>query len=306
MALNKLEKELVKLVYNSRKIDIMKVEKLFKLGANPNALECNEPEHSWDDEIYWETLFSECILASQEKNPDLYPLLELFIKYGLDVNKYGPSIIGDLYFVSDNNDIYELTKLILNNINRNVDLSLSLFSIGMEESYLNCAFDDMDNESNELFGVIELINAFTNNKPYKSFYKLPKKINEKFTKLSINGDFVVLDQKKVAVKYEKSKMNMITKIDMEKNTLIIKDNYSVYINNEDQNEYEDNIFTKYANQYFKNEKIVDLKFKHYSVEVDPKTLVSGRVVTINFTNNRAITIITVPHKAFIPCFKVFS
>lgn len=287
MALNKLENEILELVNNS-KIDILKVEELFKSGANPNALEYDEPDKGFNDDTYWSTLFSECIFASQEKEPDLYPLLELFIKYGLDANKYGTSIIGDFHFIGGKSDIYEMTKLMLDNMDRKTDMGEALSGIGTEDSYLTCSFDNMDSESNDLFGLYELIDAFKNNKPYKSFYKLPKKINEKFIKLNINGNFVILDKNKVAVKSEKSKMCMISKIEMEKNTLIVEDNYGVYINNEDQNNYEDNVFTKYANEYLKNEKIIDLKFKHYQIGLSPTSHAQGRVVTINFTNGKKL------------------
>jgi hypothetical protein len=73
---------------------------------------------------------------------------------------------------------------------------------------------------------------------------------------------------------------------MEKNNLIVEDNYTVYINNEDTHEYQENIFTEYANDYFKNEKVIDLKFKHYEIELSPNSHAQGRVVTINFTNGQ--------------------
>ena len=282
-----LEKEIIKLVDN-KIINLEKVEVLFKNGANPNALEYINPDKGFNDDTYWDTLFSECIFEAQDKKPNLYPLLEMFIKYGLDVNKYGPSIIGDFHFVMGKSNIFEMTKLILDKMDKNIDISQALSNIGTEESYLNCCFDDMDYESNDLFGLYELIVAFANNKPYKSFYRLPRKLNEKFMKLDIGGVFVTLEKNKVTVKSDKHKMCMISKIQMEKNTLIVEDNYGVYINNEDQNEYKDNVFTEYANKHFKNEKIIDLTFKHYQIELSPTSHAQGRVVTINFTNHKKL------------------
>ena len=285
MALNRLENEIIELV-NNKKIDVFKAEELFKAGANPNALEYDEPDRPFDDEFLWSTFFSECVYASQEKNPDLYPLLELFIKYGLDTNKYGPSIIGSFIFIGENNDIYEMTKLMLNNMDNKTDVDRALSQIGTEESFLGL-FDDTYSESNDLFGLCELIEAFADNKPFNSFYRLPKKINEKFIKFNVSGDFVILNRNKVAVS-ESSEKPMISKIEMEKNDLIVIDNYGVYINNDDQNKFEDNVFTEYANYNFKDEKIIDLKFKHYEVELSPTSYLTVRVVIINFTNNKRL------------------
>ena len=215
-------------------------------------------------------------------------MLELFIKYGLDVNKYGPSIIGDFHFIRGNNDIYEMTKIMLDKMDRKTNIHEAISGIGVESSYLNCSFDCMDAESNDLLGLCIMLEDFTKNKPYKSFYKLPKKINEEFKRINIKGDFVVLEKNKIAVDSKSSRNYFITKIEMNNHDLIVEENCDVYINDEDDEEFTENIFTQYANEYFKGEKIVDLKFKHYEVELDPKTHAQGRVVTINFTNNKKL------------------
>lgn len=287
MALGKLENKILDLV-NNKTINVVEVEKLFKQGANPNALEDDKVDKGWDGDDYWSTFFSECIFASQEKEPDLFPLLELFIKYGLDVNKYGPSIIGDFHFIRGNNDIYEMTKIMLDKMDRKTNIHEAISGIGVESSYLNCSFDCMDAESNDLLGLCIMLEDFTKNKPYKSFYKLPKKINEEFKRINIKGDFVVLEKNKIAVDSKSSRNYFITKIEMNNHDLIVEENCDVYINDEDDEEFTENIFTQYANEYFKGEKIVDLKFKHYEVELDPKTHAQGRVVTINFTNNKKL------------------
>ena len=286
MTLGILENKILELVDN-KIIDVDKVEDLFKKGANPNALWDEKVDRGWDGDEYWSTFFSECIFASQEKEPNLFPLLELFIKYGLDVNKYGPSIIGDFHFIRGNNDIYEMTKIMLDKMDRKTNIHEAISGIGVESSYLNCCFDNMDAESNDLLGLCIMLENFTKNKPYKSFYRLPKKINKYFKKIHVKGEFVTLEKNKIAVE-SKSKSYLITKIEMENHDLVVEENCDVYINDEDDEEFTENIFTQYANEYFKGEKIVDLKFKHYEVEVDPTTHAQGRVVTINFTNNKKL------------------
>ena len=286
MALGKLENKVLELV-NNKNIDMTAVENLFIQGANPNALEYDEVDRGWDGDDYWSTFFTECIFVSQENEPNLLPLLELFIKYGLDVNKYGPSIIGDFHFIRGNNDIYEMTKIMLDKMDRNTNIHEAISGIGVESSYLNCTFDNMDAESNDLLGLCIMLEDFSKNKPYKSFYKLPKKINEQFKKINVKGDFVILEKNKLAVE-SKSKSYLITKIEMGNHNLIVEENCDVYINDEDDEKFTENIFAQHANEYFKNEKIVDLKFKHYEVEMDSNTRAQGRVVTINFTNNKKL------------------
>lgn len=285
MSLGKLENEILKLV-NKKNIDIMKVTELFEKGANPNALEYDKP-----DSIYYSTFFSACIFEAQEKEPNLYELLKIFIEYGLDIEKYGASIIGDFHFIFENSDIYEMTKLMLNSAKHKIDVGQALSSIGIEESYRNCCLDEMpdrDESSNELFGLYELLEAYKNEKNYNGFYRLNLKPNQKFINIKVKGDFVEINENKIAVKSEKEKCCMTSKIQMENDTLIIEDNYGVYINNNDNDEYEENEFTRKANKYFADEKIVEIKFKHYEVEINPTSRAQGRVVTILFTNDKKL------------------
>ena len=290
MALGELENKILKLV-DAYKINIEKVKELFEKGANPNALEDDEPDKGFDDDIYYSTFFSECIIEAQDKTPDLYDLLKAFIEYGLDVEKYGASIIGDFHFIFENSDIYEMTKLMLNSAKNKIDVGQALSSIGTEASYINCCLDeipDRDELSNDLFGLYELLDAYKNEKDYNGFFRLNLKPNQKFIDFKVSGDFVEVNEKMISVKSNKRELSMISKIQMEKDALIIEDNYAVYINNKDFNEYVENEFTRKANQYFADEKILEIKFKHYEEIIDPLTFAQGRVVTILFTNNKRL------------------
>ena len=290
MALGVLENKILRLVDN-KEIDISKVRELFEQGANPNALEYEDPDKGFDNVIYYSTFFSECIFEAQLKAPDLYELLKVFIEYGLDIEKYGASIIGDFHFIFENSDIYEMTKLMLNSIDKKINVESALANIGTEESYRNCCLDEMpdrDESSNELYGLYELLDAYKEGKSFNSFYRLNLKPNQKFIKLKLKGDFVEISSNKVSVKSEKGNCCMKSKIDMEKDTIIVEDNYGVYINNQDVDKYEENEFTDKANQYFANERIIEIKFKHYEIEINPKSFAQGRVVTILFTNDKKL------------------
>lgn len=290
MALGELENKILKLV-DTKNINIEKVKELFENGADPNVLEHEKPDKGFDNDSYYSTFFSECIFEAQEKAPNLYDLLKVFIEYGLDVEKYGASIISDFHFIFENSDIYEMTKLMLNSAKHKIDVGQALSGIGTEESYRNCCLDEMpdrDESSNDLFGLYVLLEAYKNEKDYNGFFRLDLKPNQKFSNFKVNGEFVEINENKIAVKSEKEKCCMTSKIQMENDTLIIEDNYGVYINNKDTNEYEDNEFTRKANQYFTNEKIIEIKFKHYEVEINPTYRAQGRVVTILFTNDKKL------------------
>lgn len=288
MALGKLENEILALM-NSEIIDINKVEELFKNGADPNALEDDEPDLDFDNNIHWSTFFTSCIFSTLQNNPDFYPLLEVFIKYGLDVNKYGSSLIDDFHFISDRCDIYEMTKLVLNHVTDRTKIEPALSSIDTVESWLNCNIDEIcDAESNDFYGLYVLVESFLNNIPYNSFYRLPKQINEEFKNIYVNGNFVVIEKNKLSAKYNENKNALNTKIVLKNNTLIVKDYHSVYINNDDIHNYIENEFTDYANSHFKNEKVIDIKFKHFEVELSPDLCAQGRMVTISFTNKKEL------------------
>ncbi len=288
MALGKLENEILALM-NSEIIDINKVEELFKNGADPNALEDDEPDLDFDNNIHWSTFFTSCIFSTLQNNPDFYPLLEVFIKYGLDVNKYGSSLIDDFHFISNSCDIYEMTKLLLNHVTDRDKIKPALSSINTVESWLNCNIDEIcDAESNDFYGLYVLVESFLNNKPYNTFYRLPKQINEEFNNLYVNGNFVSINKNKLSVKINKFEKSATTKIVMKTNTLVVQDNHSVYINNDDTHTYEENEFTDYANSHFKNEKVIDINFKHFEVELSPDLCAQDRAVTINFTNNKKL------------------
>lgn len=290
MSLGVLENKILHYIDNEE-IDILKIRELFDKGANPNALENDKPDKGFNDDIYYSTFFSECIFVAQEKAINLYELLKVFIEYGLDLEKYGSSIISDFHYISESNDIYEMTKLILNSTKNKIDVGEAISGIGVEASYINCCLDEIENRdelSNYLFGLAVLLELYKENKPYNGVYSINKNINQKFINMKIKGDFVEVNNKKISVKSEKDRCSMLTNIQMEKDFLIVEDNYGVYINNQDMNEYNENVFTKNVNEYLKDEKIVEIKFKHYDVRIKPKVCKQGRVVTIEFTNGKKL------------------
>lgn len=285
MLIGKLEKKILELIDNEV-IDIEKVRELFVMGANPNALESLECEIIEDYE-YWSTFFSECIFTALDKYPDLYPLLELFIEYGLDVDKYGPSIISDFHFIAENNDLIEMTKLILNHMTKGNNISQSLDGIGAEASFLNSGFENEDERSNYFDTIYDILNFYEKDKDYTKIYDFHKIIGQKVNFINIFGNIIKTTDNKLIAKFGKIDESLITLLKCSKDTLKVLDEYKVYVDNNVFNNLNDNDFIKLLKRELVGETITKIGFEHKVYQEEIK-LFSYRYVVIYFSNNKKI------------------
>lgn len=287
MALGKLEEKIKDLV-NHKKINLDKIRKLFEKGANPNA------------RSEFDNLFNECIFDSQYYSPDYYELLKLFVEYGMNVDECGAEILDMPKFIRENNDGVEFDKYILDVAKNKLDVEEAIESLSMESSYLNCCCysdneddnlnreDDPDKESNDLDTLIIMLEAYQKDKPYKDIHLAkPRCIGQKFKSISTNNNFILDKNNRIEANYSKD-IELFTKIELENDTLIIVGNYIAYVDNaEDKSKYIETNLSKYANEYLKDEKVVDIEFKHYIVHNENSNS-HGRVITIYFTNGKKI------------------
>lgn len=283
MALNKLENEIFKLVDNNH-IDINKVNELFKAGANPNAL-LEEKVEKNDDCTYYSTFFSECIFEAQSKSPDLFPLLKCFVENGLDVNKYGPSIIGDFCFIYKNSDIYEMTKYMLNHMDKDNCVNQALMGIGTEESYYNCC-EHMDSESNELASIYEIIDAFANGKEFNDIYCWKRIIGQKVKSVKVSGNKSNIDGNVFICESENDGMK--TLIECEKDSLYVIDSNMIFVNNSIGIDKYSEEYSRYLSDNLKGETIEKVEFEHTMFVSGPKTYSQGRIIIISFSNNKKL------------------
>lgn len=283
MALNKLENEILKQV-NKKNIDIVKVNELFKKGVNPNALSDDEVE-TYDTCTYYSTFFSECIFESQEKTPDLLPLLKCFVENGLDVKKYGPSIIGDFHFIYENSDLYEMTKYMLNNMDKGNCVDQALKGIGMEESYYNCCQHD-DTASNELASIYEIIESFNKDKEFNNIYPYKRILGQKVKSISLSGNNSSIDDNIFIC--DSSNDGMRTLIECENDNLSVLDDDMIFVNNSAVIENKNKDFSKYLTDNLKGEIIENIEFEHTEFVSGPKSYSQGRIITISFSNNKKI------------------
>ena len=287
MGLGKLEEKIKDLV-NHKKINLDKIRKLFEQGANPNA------------RSDYDNLFNECIFDSQEYSPEYYDLLKLFVEYGMNLDECGAEILDMPKFIRKNNDGVKLDKYILDMAKNKLDVEEAIESLKLESSYLNCcSWDDRDDnfneedngpdkDSNDLDTLILMLEAYQKDKPYDGFHLIkPKCIGQKFKSLITNDNYILDTKDTLEAEYSKEK-ELFTKIELENDTLIIIGNYIAYVNNNDDTiGLEKTNFSNYANEYLKDEEIIDIKFKHYVIHKE-KSNSHGRVVTIYFTNNKRI------------------
>ena len=283
MSLNKLENDILNLV-NRKNIDVRKVNELFKSGANPNALSNDEVE-TFNSCSYYSTFFSECIFESQENTPDLFPLLKCFIENGLDVNKYGPSIIGDFHFIHGNSDIYKMTKYMLNHMDKNNPVEQALDSIGTEESYYNCSLKN-DFASNELASIYELIKAFSKGNEFNNIYSWKTIIGEKVKEINISGTNCIIDDNTFICSSLNSEMK--TLIECESNKLYILDNDIAFVNNSALIDNKSKKFSKYLTDNLKGEVIENVCFEHTEFIDAPRSYIQDRNIIISFSNNKKI------------------
>ena len=133
MTFNEKEQEIIEQVKENR-IDISRIDYLLKNGANVNA------SNGVDEDLYHGCLFSECIYEALTNDINIFELLKCFVNNGLDLIKYGGSIIGDLHATFTNNDIIGIIKYILDNAKARINVDYGIKIFRLESDYLSDDF----------------------------------------------------------------------------------------------------------------------------------------------------------------------
>lgn len=304
---NKFEKEIYDMCTN-KKIDYERIDYLLKNGASANAVETTE----WDnDETEENLLLTECWLYGNydvdengnrngKVDEDFYlRLLNIFIDNGLDIDKYVNHIFGSIHFTYDENHYVQMTKIILNHIKdkNNINLEISLNSIGSEENYNNCCTQN-HKYANLLSTIYEMIEKFykKNLNPNK-YFECDKVLNQKIKDIKIFCNDIKLDQTKNFICDD---INIF--IECEEDILCVLNKYIFVNNNDIMSEYEplnktsdvtkDNAFGHSILEYAKGKKIIDILFTNCSINLAPKTTVHTTVIDIKLTNDKLIRVKT--------------
>ena len=153
MNFNDKEREILELVHNNN-VDIEKINNLFKEGANANA------SNGIVEDEYIGNLFSECIFEALPNDINIFELLKCFVQNGLDLDKYGNSIIGDLHATFVNNDIIEIVKYILDNVSKKINVEYAIEMFRLEAEYLSDDFSIYDEKANLVDTVAFMIGKY--------------------------------------------------------------------------------------------------------------------------------------------------
>lgn len=142
-------------------IDLSEIQNLFDQGADPNAVD----DWNEDEQKYEETLFTGCIFETPWDGENLYPLLECFIKNGLDVQRQAELLLKDLIYVGPNSSRIKMAQLILEHLPNRIDMTHVLETVAGEESFYRCCgsntdFVDDDREAEDLRCFYEFLDAY--------------------------------------------------------------------------------------------------------------------------------------------------
>lgn len=295
MSYTEYENRIIELA-SEHPVNIDKIQECFDLGADPNALD------SWSesDQDYLDFLFTDCFTLFDA--PDLYPLLRCFLKNGLDINRFAEMIISDIIYLADN-DRFRMIQLIFDSLSEKVSMQKALESVGDEASFYNCNPEFYKGkktpewESNDLDGLYEMIDAYEKGEAYDGFRKLPEVLNQKLLSISSSGDWISADTEKLVYQYKDNTVFMI--LEMERDTLIIKNGYAAFINNKHNLVKQKNEFTEYAAKSLTGAVVEKVSLHPYSINVSDRypddarnMFLNGRTVTVELSDGREIVFTT--------------
>lgn len=279
---NDKEKEIYDLSMKKEE-DLEKIDYLLKHGASSNAVEITKYN---DDNVEEELLFTMCM---QDSNFDNLKLLKIFIDNGLDIDKYINNIFDALLFTYDENNYIDMTKLILKTIKNkdNIDLNISLESIGLEESYNNCCTKD-HKYANKLSIIYEMIQNFKDNKDPNKYFDYDKILNQEIKDIDLFCKDLKIDFDNKLIS---SDIDLIIKCD---DTLTILNKYIFVNNNEVTSKYEriydDNRFLQNIKKNLIHEKIEKIELKNKDISSFSKVTQCITMIIIYLSNNKKIII----------------
>ena len=274
-------KEIINLIKKSKKsIDLEEIQRLIDLGAN-----LNEP-YDLDEEMGG-SFFCDCLEVCNTKINSL-SLLELFVKNGFDLERFGANILGDYrFFDRDRTDVFDIAKYILNTCKTKLNIEDAIEAIGIEASHRNCCLKD-DYQSNLLYSLCELLEKYEENKNFNNISFFENIKGQKVIDISIAGKLDEYTQDTYFISENKDDISMKMTIKCEKDTLVIEDTNYVVIDNGANCGEEKSSFISLLKKEIIGEKIKDIKFEHYSYEEEENHYPQGRNATIIFSNGKRI------------------
>lgn len=292
MNFNDKEREILELVHNNN-VDIEKINNLFKEGANANA------SNGIVEDEYIGNLFSECIFEALPNDINIFELLKCFVQNGLDLDKYGNSIIGDLHATFVNNDIIEIVKYILDNVSKKINVEYAIEMFRLEAEYLSDDFSIYDEKANLVDTVAFMLEEYMYGGHYKEVYDYSKIIGQEILEVTVDNSVSTSTKDYLMIDLKTKDINTIIKCSND--VLCVSNSTTAYINNNYKKSYSvDNSFIKQLNETIKGEKIEKIEFEHTFERMTFKSFKSSRNIKLYFSNNKELFYkMLTPNKMFM-------
>ena len=151
-----------KLIYNNNN-DMFKIRYWIENDVNVNAQETTEME----DGHILSSVFQDFMMSNDPKKIDFLEVLKIFIDNGLDLVKFGPSIISDFHLlIRDDIDFIGMTKLILDSARKKIDVDVAVEGIETEISWIENSedsrnyYEEPQKILEKLYGILEILKEY--------------------------------------------------------------------------------------------------------------------------------------------------
>ncbi len=277
MVFNEQEQKIIELLHEN-KYDLNLIDYLLKNGADSNA------SNGVEEDNYLGSLFSECIFEALNYDIGIFDLLKCFVENGLDLVKYGSSIIGDLHSSFNDENLIDIVKYILDNAKTKLDVNHGIRMFRIESEYLSDSFSDSDEKANLVDTIAFMLEEYKCGNNYNDVYLYSKIIGQTVLNVTIDDTLKASNKNYMTIDLRNKDINTFIRCD--KDTLCIYNSTTCYINNN----YSDmpsvsDPFIDYLNENLIGSTITKVEFEHTFEKASFREFQSSRNVKIYFSNN---------------------
>jgi hypothetical protein len=277
MVFNEKEQKIIELIRNNN-VDLNLISDLLQHGADCNA------SNGVEEDNYVGSLFSECIFEALKNDISVFDLLKCFVENGLDLDKYGSSIIADLHASFTDENIIEIIKYILDNAKTKLDVNNGIRMFKLESEYLSDSFSEYDEKANTIDTIAFMLEEYKFGNDYNAVYLYTEIIGQTVRDISVDDTIKASNKNYMMVDLKNRDINTFIKCD--RDTLCIYNTNTCYINNNYSNLLEvEDPFVNYLKNNIIGSTITKIEFEHTFEKVGFRDFQSSRNVKIYFSNN---------------------
>lgn len=299
---NKYEKYIIE----NNNLTYKELDFLLKNYANANVRETNEVENGY----IVESLFQDLIYNNMNSKVNLYSLLLCFLRNELDIKKYANSIISDFHYIFPRTqNVYGMTKLILQSIKEHIDITVAKNHIEDEIDYLLWNLNKADSasycSSSYFQGILKILENYEKGKIYYGINDCKIAIGKRLKNIFIDGTPTKVTRNRIEFRKNNKAPTLRTKLVFTKQkSLILEDDDIIYCNKFDTTLGE-NIFTKTTTNFLHGEKLTEILFTKASCNMSIKLIFTNKKELI-FKSNGKNAVIETNERNFIKNNKVIN